>query len=238
MSSGYNTEIKKELQNVNNYIDLKEERNKEIKIEQYKEPIEKPKIVINKEVVSGKNKKIIKIINGQNKQIENIISQKENNFNKILSCIKSKFIIKRIFSNLDTKRKLYFIRYNKKMQFELNINKNDYIEYILNDINQKYELNLKDFNTNHLFISKPIKKEDLEYLFKINWKQLKAIYFKDNNLSEINTFNKINSKELRELSLTKNKISDINIFGELNFQRLKLLYLNDNIISNINIFEK
>ena len=43
--------------------------------------------------------------------------------------IKSKYILKHIFGNLDKKIQLEIIRYNKNIRDKLNINLNDYIEY-------------------------------------------------------------------------------------------------------------
>jgi len=65
--------------------------------------------------------------------------------------IKSKYILQKIFNNLDTKRRLYLIRFNKNIKKRLDININDYKEYLKIEIELKLVTNKSGqfINTNN-----------------------------------------------------------------------------------------
>ena len=101
---------------------------------------------------------------GDRAKIEKDQIQLENKFKNI----KSNYILQKIFNNLETKRRLNIIRLNKNMKKKLDINLNDYKEYL------KIEIDLKIINNNNQkFIN--IQKEDEKYYH---------IYF-DNKKEEI-----------------------------------------------------
>ena len=54
----------------------------------------------------------------------------KNKTKNLLYNIRSKYILQKIFKNLDEKTKLEIIQYNKKIQEKLNVNINDYKEYL------------------------------------------------------------------------------------------------------------
>ena len=93
--------------------------------------------------------------------------------------IKSDYILQNVFNNLDKKKLLYIMKYNKGIKKRLNININDYKEY-----SEKYssiEIEIKPVNNKYgKFIN--YKKEDEKYYH---------IYFDNNEESiKINNINK------------------------------------------------
>ena len=81
--------------------------------------------------------------------------QLENKFQNI----KSYYILQKIFNNLQTKIRLNIIRFNKNMKKKLDINLNDYKEYLQIEIDLKIINNNND--NNQRFIT--IKEEDKKY---------------------------------------------------------------------------
>ena len=119
--------------------------------------------------------------------------QLENKFQNI----KSYYILQKIFNNLETKRRLNIIRLNKNMKKKLDINLNDYKEYL------QIEIDLKIINNNNQrFIN--IQKEDENYYH---------IYF-DNNKEEIKR-NFINKDE---------QIKNIKIILDYQFKSFSSLF--------------
>ena len=181
----------------------------------------------------------------------------------MLDKLKSKCILKKIFEIIKRKRKLNIIKYNKRISFKLNINKEDFEIYIiLKEYNKKYNTNIDDIDSKELDLNgrhirdeglidlfkiefQEINKLDLNWnlisdiniLGKINFKELQILDLSYNLISDINILEKVNFKILKELSLSWNVISDINILGKVNFKELKVLYLSYNKISDINVLE-
>ena len=113
--------------------------------------------------------------------------------------IKSKYILQKILNNLETKRKLNLIRFNKDIKKRLDINIYDYKEY------SEIEIEIKLVNNKFgKFIN--IKKEDEKYYH---------IYF-DNNKKEKNS-HYINKDE---------KIENIKIIIDYKIKSFKNLFLN------------
>ena len=107
--------------------------------------------------------------NKENKEnIENI--KQEGNLNNI----KSKFIIKKIFNNFNTKKFLKLIKYNTKIQNRLDININDYIEFFETKTSIEIEIQPKK-NIYGKFINIINKNEELYF----------HIYFNNDNNQEI-----------------------------------------------------
>ena len=95
------------------------------------------------------------------------IEKEQVKLNGYIKNIKSKNILKKIFINLETKRRLNLIKHNKNIKQRLDININDYIEY------SEIEIELKpDNNKYQQFIN--INKEKEKYFH---------IYFNNNRLS-------------------------------------------------------
>ena len=69
----------------------------------------------------------------------------------MLDKVKSKNIIKEIFRNMRNKRKLNIIKYNKRILIRLNINKEQFENYIiLKEFNKKYSTNIEDIDIKQL----------------------------------------------------------------------------------------
>ena len=88
--------------------------------------------------------------------------------------IKSKYIIKEIFNNMKNKRKLKIIKYNKKLYNKLDLEKKDFKVYeILQEFNNKYNINIEDIDIKELNLSKRfIRNEHLKDLISINFNKL------------------------------------------------------------------
>ena len=178
--------------------------------------------------------------------------------------IKSKYILNRIIGQLKKRIELKLVKYNKILINKLNVTKGDFENFkSLKEMNQKFNLDIKDIEINELNLeSKHLGNEILEYLIKIEFKELKEIDLSGNNISDIkllekakfekleililggngisdiNILEKVNFKELKWLDLYFNKISDIRVLERIKFEKLEKLYLTSNEISDINILEK
>ena len=58
------------------------------------------------------------------------MSEKNNVKINFLCIIKSKYILQKIFKNLEYNKKLVIMQYNKKLQEKSDLNINDYKEYL------------------------------------------------------------------------------------------------------------
>ena len=132
------------------------------------------------------------------------------------------------------------INYEKDEIISLKNDKDeDNKEILLKEFNKKYDLNIKDTKIDKLDLNgKEIGNEGLEYLSKINFRELKELNLKDNNISDIKMLEKIKVDKLETLDLSQNEISNINVFEKIKFRKLKYLYLFDNNISDIKVLEK
>ena len=131
----------------------------------------------------------------------------------MLDEIKSKYILKKIFSNIKNRIILKIIKYSKIMMFRLNVTKTDFKAYeSLKEFNEKLELNIRDIDINELDLSKKcINNEDIKYLSLVNFKGLKKLLLNDNYISDINELANFQFPKIEILNLSNNKISDINI---------------------------
>ena len=110
----------------------------------------------------------------------NLISKEKKEKNKIKLCvkyenIKADYFLIKVFNNLEKKKTLNIVKYNKNIKERINININDYKEY-----SEKYssiEIEIKPVNNKYdKFIN--IKKEDEIYYhiyFNNNEKEIKKI---------------------------------------------------------------
>ena len=158
----------------------------------------------------------------------------------MLNNIKSKYILNIILGKLKKRIELKLVKYNKILINKLNIKKEDFENFkSLKEMNQKYNLDIKDIEIKDLnFRNKSLGNEILEYLKKIEFKELKELNLSFNNISDIKVLEKVKFERLEILNLSDNKISDINILEKVNFKQLKLLHLYNNNISDITVLEK
>ena len=69
----------------------------------------------------------------------------------MLDNVKSIYIINEIFGNMRNKRKLNIIKYNKRILIRLNINKEQFENYIIiKEFNKKYNTNIEDIDIKQL----------------------------------------------------------------------------------------
>ena len=89
--------------------------------------------------------------------------------------IKSNKILKDIFLFLKKRKKLKIIKINKKMMNKLNIKAEDFQDILLlKEMNQKFNLNIKDINIKKLDVwPRYLKNEILEFFSKIEFDELK-----------------------------------------------------------------
>ena len=120
---------------------------------------------------------------------KNISKEKEENnqikSNNQLENIKSKYILEKVFDNLEKKRILNMVKYNKNLMKRINIDINDYKEY-----SEKYssiEIEIKTKNNEYCkFIN--LKKEEEKFYhiyFNNNSKEIKRNYINKNEKIEI-----------------------------------------------------
>ena len=181
----------------------------------------------------------------------------------MLKKIKSKLIVQLIFKKLKNIIKLKIIKYNKYILNRLNVALKDYENYkLLKEVNQKYSLNIKDIDILEIKLAGSEKiNELLEDLNKIEFRELKELFLKNNNISDLSILNKqifeklehlnlyynnlptinglekVNLKYLKILSLVNNKISEIKILEMVKFENLEILALSSNNISDIHILK-
>ena len=117
--------------------------------------------------------------------------------------------------------------------------KQKYYSIKINEFNDKYNLNIKDYKIKEINIPlSNIGNEGLELICKIGFKDLKKLILEKNNITNINALEKSQFLKLEKLKLNSNKISDINVLQKIKFEKLEYLNLGGNEISDINILEK
>ena len=151
--------------------------------------------------------------------------------------VKSKKVLNIIFGNIKTRKKYTIIKYNKKLQNRLDLHFEIY-QY-LQELNEKYNLNIKDINIKIFkLLGKNAGNSLVEYLNKICFEDLQEIDIKLNHISDIKQLGNMVLRNLEKLDLSHNFISDINIFAKINFDNLKELYLGNNNKLDIKSLEK
>ena len=105
----------------------------------------------------------------------------------MLDNLKSKYILKEILENIQNKRKLNIIKYNKIIKAKLNINKEDFEIYItLKEFNNKYKTNIEDIDIREINLSRiNIENKGLKDLAKIKFKELNKLDVNNNKISNI-----------------------------------------------------
>ena len=129
----------------------------------------------------------------------------------MLEKISSPIRLKQICENLKKRIKLKIFRYNKEMQGKLNITTKDFeIFFLLREINQKLNLNIKDIDDRVLNLSeKKLGNDIFTYLKKIEFTELREIILYWNEISNINAIKELSLNKLETLDLRKNNISNI-----------------------------
>ena len=155
----------------------------------------------------------------------------------MLNAIKSKYILNKIFQNIKNRVKLNIVKYNKNMLDKLYITKGDFKIYEqLKEFNEIFGVNIRDIDIEELDLTTKIDDNDkFEYFNKIDFKNLKNLILKDNDIFDLNLIEISKFVNLEKLDLSNNKISNINTLENLNLKNLKGLNLNDNDISVIKI---
>ena len=122
----------------------------------------------------------------------------------MLKNIKSKYILQKIFENINYERKLNIIKYSKILKIRLNITPD---HYIINLINQKLKKKLYikiesgfELNAKSAYIGEI----GLEYLNKLSLLNLTKLDLSNTGISNINELEKLNTKKVRELNLSFN----------------------------------
>ena len=182
----------------------------------------------------------------------------------MLDKIRSLRILNIIFRNIRKGSKLKILKYNKKIQNKLNIDKKDFKDFkLLKELNQKFNLDIKDTEVTRLNLScknigknselmKYLKEIDFNYLSEIQlsfneisdiknlckFDKLKILRLDNNDKGNIDILKKKNLTGLKHLYLNYNKISNINVLGKVEFEKLEYLDLSNNIIDNIKVLEK
>ena len=158
----------------------------------------------------------------------------------MLNNIKSKYILNIILGKLRKRIEMKLVKYNKILIKKLNIKKEDFENFkLLKEMNQRFNLDIKDIEIKELnLMNSDLGNEILEYLKKVNFKELNELNLYENNISDIKVLVKVKFEKLEILNLGHNKISDINILEKVNFKELKELNLYYNNISDIKVLEK
>ena len=102
----------------------------------------------------------------------------------MLNNIKSIKILNIIVGALKKRIELKLFKYNKKMINKLNIEKEDFEQFILlKEMNLKFNLDIKDIDIKELNLeNKNLGNDILEYLTKIKFNKLKVLNLSKNNI--------------------------------------------------------
>ena len=119
----------------------------------------------------------------------------------MLNKIRSNFILSKIFKHIKNRTKINIIKYNRKIQNKLFIKKEDFDIYIsLKKLNETFNCNIRDIDIEELDLNKKIKKaKELKYLEEIEFKELKKLNLKDNNIFGINFLSKVKFEKIRNI---------------------------------------
>ena len=131
----------------------------------------------------------------------------------ILGNIKSKYIIQKVFSNLEKTHTLYLIKYNKNIKNRMEININDYKEF--SEIYTPIEIEIKlSYNKTSFFINyTKFKEEGKNYhiYFNNSKKEMKRdCVFEDEKVKIVNIIIDYQAKSFKELFYRCESIISIN----------------------------
>ena len=167
----------------------------------------------------------------ENEKKENISNEKDT---ASIQNIKSKYILKRIFSKLNKNKMLGIIKYNKHLQGLLNLDKNDYEEHF------KIEIELIPTTNKFGRFINILKKEDKTHFhiyFDDNEEEIKRYYLnKKDNISKIKIIIDYQIKSLAKLFLDCQCIKSITFkkFNRKNIISMENMFNNCTSLEEIN----
>ena len=158
----------------------------------------------------------------------------------MLQNIKSKFILRIIFSKMRKRIQLKIVKHNKNLMNSLNIKTKDFKDFQkLKEISQKLNTTIKDIEITDLDLhDKNFGNPKLFYISTFEFKYLKTLNLEYNEISDLYGLEKVNLEQLQVLNLSRNKISDIKVLEKINFKELKELNLRENKITDISVLER
>ena len=109
---------------------------------------------------------------------------------------------------------------------------------ILNELNIKFEVNLKGEELKINLNGKKIENLDLKLLCSLYYKNLEELDLSNNNLSNIEEMKNLNSPNLKIIILKNNKIEDIEPLKNITSTNIKKIDLSFNKIINVNPLEE
>ena len=117
----------------------------------------------------------------------------------MLKKIRSTKILKNIFENIKKRMRLKILKYNKNMLIRLNINKNDFDDFIMiKKLNEEFNLDIHDIEIKILDLAcKNINNKIFWYLNEIKFKKLEHLNLKGNEISKIDLLEKVNFKNFK-----------------------------------------
>ena len=100
----------------------------------------------------------------------NKLSKQKEEINKIRTIdrfenVKSKYILQKIFNNLEKKKFLKVVKYNKNIRYRLDININDYKEYCEQYLSIEIEIKLEKFRLSN-FINIKFDNDEGSFIYK------------------------------------------------------------------------
>ena len=124
----------------------------------------------------------------------------------MLTNIKSKFLLIKIFSNIKERIKLKIVKHNKKILNQLNISKENFIVFeSLKVFNKRFGADIRDIEIEELDLrNKKITSAEFEYFDAIKFKRLRYLDLSDNRIRDIDLLEKVDLKLLNYLDLGKN----------------------------------
>ena len=173
----------------------------------------------------------------------NLISKEKdekNEINSVVKCenIKSKFILKKIFNNLNKKNLLKITKYNKNIQKRIDININEYKEY--SEKFSSIEIEIKPLNSKFgKFIN--INGQDKNYFhiyFNNNMKEIERNYInKDEEIKIIKVIIGYQIESLKGLFQSCDCIESINfkIFNRNNINNMSYIFYQCSLLKELNL---
>ena len=122
---------------------------------------------------------------GNNSEATKKVKIEKLKLKEIFGNIKSKYILQKVFNNLEKKKAFILVKYNKNIKNKIDISINDYKEY--SETYASIEIEIKNCNNNYdRFIN--INEEDKKYYhiyFDNNKEEIKRNYIEENEKVKI-----------------------------------------------------
>ena len=121
----------------------------------------------------------------------------------MLKNIKSFYILKQIFGNIKYKKKLKLIKYDKELSKKMDITLQTYKEEFFKEFNSKFDTKLTDINNQLLNLkNKKIENTKLDFLSRVKFESLKALFLNNNEINEIKSLERVSYKNIKYLNLS------------------------------------